>query len=587
MKYSLSAFKDQTILQVPKKMKNSFGTFVIDNFQYENTTHLAIIPKLLKVPQENKSENINNHEFHDIDDILQENLYKRIDIDQLTDDYFLQFFKFTLDPFQKLSCLSVYRNENILVCAHTASGKTLVAEYAIHLALQQNKKVIYTSPIKALSNQKYHELSNIYKNVGLITGDTTLNPTADILVMTTEILRNMLYRQMLSNLFYIIFDEIHYMTDKERGVVWEECIILSPAPNIFLSATLENAEEFGAWVSAVQNKITHVVCNDRRVVPLIHYVFPVGGTGLYKIKGNTSDSTNNDFSQNKEIQNVNASNSNVNNENDSSESQNSSSDRIRGGGEKIKRRVKKNKSEKKHKRNEKHILNHSIKDKNVENHKVESQKIKKHKSGKNSQYKEKINNKISQNQQPKMENKKLREKSIKAFNALTQKSSDFNLEIFNEAITQIKKSRLDHADIKNIIRLLTDKGLLPVIVFSFRRKDCENFATSLDDDFTSEEEKEKIKLVFNNAINTLNETDRNLTPIKSMLPLLLKGIGIHHSGLLAILKETQEILFSMNLIKILFATETFSIGLNMPAKVVLFTTLFKFDGEKNQNSYIW
>ncbi|KRH92386.1 Nuclear exosomal RNA helicase MTR4, DEAD-box superfamily, partial [Pseudoloma neurophilia] len=221
---------------------------------------------------------------------------KMINLNNLDDQYFKQYFSFTLDPFQKIACQSIQYNHNVLVCAHTASGKTLIAEYAIHQAIKQKKKIIYTSPIKALSNQKYHELSQKFSSenenisVGLLTGDTTLNPTADILVMTTEILRNMLYKQNI-NVYYLIFDEIHYMTDRERGVVWEECIIFSTSPCIFLSATVENAEEFASWVSVTQNRVTNIVYNERRVVPLIHYVFPCGGTGLYRIKGVTQNST--------------------------------------------------------------------------------------------------------------------------------------------------------------------------------------------------------------------------------------------------------------------------------------------------------
>lgn len=262
MKYSLKAFKDQTTLKSNvKQQSNYFKTHIVDSFSVTNTTHMAVIPDSL----------INIE-------------YRTIDLTEMNDSYFKQYFPFILDPFQKIACQSIDYGNNVLVCAHTASGKTLVAEYAIHQAIKKNRKIIYTSPIKALSNQKYHELSNKFNSVGLLTGDTTLNPTADILVMTTEILRNMLYKQNI-NSYYLIFDEIHYMTDRERGVVWEECIIFSNCPCIFLSATVENAEEFASWVSVTQNRITNIVYNEKRIVPLIHYVFPVGGNGLYRIKG--------------------------------------------------------------------------------------------------------------------------------------------------------------------------------------------------------------------------------------------------------------------------------------------------------------
>ncbi|KRH92077.1 Nuclear exosomal RNA helicase MTR4, DEAD-box superfamily, partial [Pseudoloma neurophilia] len=177
---------------------------------------------------------------------------------------------------------------------------------------------------------------------------------------------------------------------------------------------------------------------------------------------------------------------------------------------------------------------------------------------------------------------KLKDRSLKAFEKLDNKSDTFNINNFNDAISNIRRNRLDQSDISNIIDLLESKNLLPLIVFSFRRKDCEKYATSLDKNYTTDEEKEKIKIIFENAIKTLDKNDQNLMPIKSLLPLLQRGIGIHHSGLLSILKETQEILFSLNLIKILFATETFSIGLNMPAKSIIFSTVFKFDGTETR-----
>ena len=139
-------------------------------------------------------------------------------------------YPFTLDPFQAKSIECLENNESVLVSAHTSAGKTVVAEYAIAMALRNKSRVIYTSPIKALSNQKYRDLDEEFGDVGLMTGDTTLNPNATCLVMTTEILRSMLYRgsEILREVAWVIYDEIHYMRDKERGVVWEESIIMLP-----------------------------------------------------------------------------------------------------------------------------------------------------------------------------------------------------------------------------------------------------------------------------------------------------------------------------------------------------------------------
>lgn len=151
-------------------------------------------------------------------------------------------YPFELDDFQKASIKCLEAKQNVLVAAHTSAGKTVVAEYGIAMAVRDKQRVIYTSPIKALSNQKYREFSREFTDVGLMTGDVNLSPNASVLVMTTEILRNMLFRgsEVMREVSIVIFDEVHYLRDVERGVVWEESIILLP-PNItlvFLSATI-------------------------------------------------------------------------------------------------------------------------------------------------------------------------------------------------------------------------------------------------------------------------------------------------------------------------------------------------------------
>lgn len=144
-----------------------------------------------------------------------------------------------------------------MVAAHTSAGKTAIAEYAIAQSLKANQRVIYTSPIKALSNQKYRELAEEFGDVGLMTGDVTINESAGCLVMTTEILRSMLYNgsAIVREMAWVIFDEVHYMRDKERGVVWEETIIMLPTAvkHVFLSATIPNAREFCEWIVKIKN----------------------------------------------------------------------------------------------------------------------------------------------------------------------------------------------------------------------------------------------------------------------------------------------------------------------------------------------
>lgn len=195
-------------------------------------------------------------------------------------------YPFVLDPFQETSIACLERRESVLVSAHTSAGKTVVAEYAIAMAFRSQQRVIYTSPLKALSNQKYRELSEQFEDVGLMTGDVSLNPNASCIVMTTEILRSMIYRgsELLREVAWVIFDEIHYMQDRERGVVWEETIIFleHSTKMVFLSATLSNSTEFAGWVAYLHACPCHVVYTDYRPTPLQHYAYPLGaGDGLY------------------------------------------------------------------------------------------------------------------------------------------------------------------------------------------------------------------------------------------------------------------------------------------------------------------
>ena len=184
---------------------------------------------------------------------------------------------FELDPFQLQGCRALEEGRGVLVAAPTGAGKTVVGEFAIHLALRQGKKAFYTTPIKALSNQKFHEFSRRWgaERVGLLTGDTSVNSEADVVVMTTEVLRNMLYggSATLANLGFVVMDEVHYLADRFRGAVWEEVIIHLPeyVQLASLSATVSNAEEFGAWLDDVRGS-TDVVVSEHRPVPLWQHV---------------------------------------------------------------------------------------------------------------------------------------------------------------------------------------------------------------------------------------------------------------------------------------------------------------------------
>lgn len=384
-------------------------------------------------------------------------------------------YPFKLDPFQSISIASIEREESVLVSAHTSAGKTVVAEYAIAQCLKRNQRVIYTSPIKALSNQKYRDFQAEFGDVGLMTGDVTINPTASCLVMTTEILRSMLYRgsEIMREVAWVVFDEIHYMRDKTRGVVWEETIILLPdkVRYVFLSATIPNAFQFAEWIAKIHRQACHVVYTDFRPTPLQNYFFPAGGKGILLVVDEKGNFKENNFNKAMAL-------------------------------------------------------------------------IEENKGADPADWNAK--------QKGKGKNKK------------TNKGGD--------------KSE-EKSDISKIIRMIMTKNFQPVIVFSFSKRECEQLALKTSQtNFNNEDEQKLVNEVYENALRSLSEEDKGLPQLEHILPLLRRGIGVHHSGLLPILKETIEILFQEGLIKALFATETFSIGLNMPARTVVFTQVTKFDG---------
>lgn len=212
-------------------------------------------------------------------------------------------YPFELDIFQKQAILKLEEHSHVFVAAHTSAGKTVVAEYAIALSKQHMTRTIYTSPIKALSNQKYHDFKDTFKDVGLITGDIQIDPTASCLIMTTEILRSMLYcgSEVTRDLEYVIFDEVHYITDPDRGHVWEEVLILLPdhVSIVMLSATVPNTMEFANWVGQTKKRKVFVCSTFKRPIPLMHYLYTgcggkskndifllVDGQNEFSMKGN-------------------------------------------------------------------------------------------------------------------------------------------------------------------------------------------------------------------------------------------------------------------------------------------------------------
>src|SRR5437764_4035512 len=200
-------------------------------------------------------------------------------------DEFVETYGFELDAFQERALDALDAGRSVLVAAPTGSGKTVVAEYAVAKALATGAKAFYTTPLKALSNQKFGDLARRHgtEHVGLLTGDNSINGDAPVVVMTTEVLRNMIYAgsNALDGLRYVVLDEVHYLQDRYRGPVWEEVIIHSPPDVILvcLSATVSNAEEFADWIETVRGATTAVI-EERRPVELRHLYLvadPAGG----------------------------------------------------------------------------------------------------------------------------------------------------------------------------------------------------------------------------------------------------------------------------------------------------------------------
>ena len=221
--------------------------------------------------------------------------YARFRVQQATPELaaFADGYGFAFDDYQREACAHLEAGSGVLVAAPTGAGKTIVGEFAVFLALQRGQKCFYTTPIKALSNQKYADLVRRHgaANVGLLTGDSSINSEAPVVVMTTEVLRNMIYAgsRTLDNLGFVVMDEVHYLADRFRGAVWEEVIIgLAESISVVaLSATVSNAEEFGDWLSEVRGEMA-VVVSERRPVPLFQHVL-VGQAAVRPVRGRRAD----------------------------------------------------------------------------------------------------------------------------------------------------------------------------------------------------------------------------------------------------------------------------------------------------------
>jgi superfamily II RNA helicase len=369
----------------------------------------------------------------------------------------MKYKEFTLDQFQEDAIAAIERDHSVVVSAATGTGKTLIADYVINKAIGTGERVVYTAPIKALSNQKFRDFKAEYGDkVGMLTGDIVINPSAQILIMTTEIYRNMLLEHSddLAEVKYVVFDEIHFINDIERGTVWEESIIFSPDQVRFvcLSATIPNYEQFGDWISEIKHHPVEKVNYMQRAVPLTHKVFDTK-LGITTIENLQKDSHKNEFAE-----------------------------------------------------------------------------IKPHRHKRNS------------------------------------RRDRFE-----------KKSKLALPSHIDLVKNLESMDKLPAIFFSFSRMLCERRAKELakKNTFVNDDQRKTIVEAIHDIIPSNIRTMHSAREIKQVL---VKGIGVHHAGMLPKVKEAVEHLFNKGLLKVLYATETFAVGINMPAKCVCFGSLEKYDG---------
>lgn len=382
--------------------------------------------------------------------------------------------RFDLDPFQFAACDSVDQGRSVLVAAPTGAGKTIIAEFAIWLAMRQpTAKVFYTTPMKALSNQKYAELVQAYgeTEVGLLTGDTNVNPRARIVVMTTEVLRNMIYADsdLLDDLAWVVLDEVHYLADRFRGAVWEEVILHLPTEVrlVSLSATVSNAEEFGDWLQTVRGD-TDVIVSEDRPVPLDQHVL-VGNKMVDLFDSSGAAATNR---VNPELLRL-----------VGSASRGSGGPRGRRG---------------------------------------------------------------------------------------------------RGGFPERRGPRTEKAHREQIAKMLDERMLLPAIFFVFSRNGCDQGVRHVVRSglsLTTADERREIRETAEYHCRTLLDEDLAVLGYWEWLEGLERGVAAHHAGLLPAFKEVVEDLFQRKLVKVVFATETLALGVNMPARTVVLEKLEKFNGE--------
>ena len=435
---------------------------------------------------------------------------------------FARGYGFPLDPFQEEACTAIERGEGVLVAAPTGAGKTVVGEFAVHLGRVRDLKTFYTTPIKALSNQKYLDLVARYgeDQVGLLTGDTSVNPRADVVVMTTEVLRNMLYSDSrdLERLGFVVMDEVHYLADRFRGPVWEEVIIHLPAgvQVISLSATVSNAEEFGDWLDQVRGR-TAVVVSEKRPVPLTQHMMV--GRRLLPLYSRPADVA-------EPVETADTAQS----------EQTERAERAEQSGQPPL---------------------------NPELLKAVRQARRAAASGgasKNS-YRSRGGD-STRGSQP-------------------WKRSARGTRAPRHGKGGARTARLKPPSRLQAVTVLEEARLLPAIVFVFSRAGCEQAVhqvVSAGVNLTTETEAARIREVIERRTADIPAGDLGVLGLHFWAHALERGVAAHHAGLLPVFKETVEELFSASLVKVVYATETLALGINMPARTVVLESLRKWNG---------
>ncbi|MFS0867593.1 DEAD/DEAH box helicase [Microbacterium sp. 179-B 1A2 NHS] len=403
---------------------------------------------------------------------------------------FASLQKFDLDPFQIAGCHALEEGRSVLVAAPTGAGKTIVGEFAVHLAMREpGDKAFYTTPMKALSNQKFRELQDVYGEgeVGLLTGDTNINGNARVVVMTTEVLRNMLYANSpaLRGLRYVVMDEVHYLADRFRGPVWEEVIIHLPQTVrlVSLSATVSNAEEFGDWLDTVRGD-TAVIVSETRPVPLEQHVL-VRGDLLPLFDDRAGVAT---AQVNQELTRIRS---------------------PKGATFENNRRASEYRS------------------------RDDREARRPHRGGR---------------------------RPVRPSNA----------------------QRIERIDRPQVVKLLGQANLLPAIFFIFSRAGCDAAVQQVRRShvkLTTPAERDEIRDIIDDRLAPLQDEDLAVLGYWEWRDNLERGVASHHAGLLPAFKEVVEELFQRKLVKVVFATETLALGINMPARTVVLEKLEKFNGE--------